>query len=113
MHKTHPLLLWELWLPPRRRLLQRQTPRELRKQSQNPIANLISVPVQENWNFDIGQADRTQNVVNIQPVIPFSVSKDWNLITRWITPIIYQPLPVAQPPGLPEPTGGGLRIGRH
>jgi hypothetical protein len=84
---------------------------ELRKQSQNPIANLISVPVQENWNFNIGQADRTQNVVNIQPVIPFSVSKDWNLITRWITPIIYQPLPVAQPPGLPNQQAGVYGLG--
>jgi hypothetical protein len=70
---------------------------ELRKQSQNPIANLISVPVQENWNFGIGPANRVQNVMNIQPVIPFSLSKDWNLITRWITPVIFQPLPVAQP----------------
>ena len=55
---------------------------ELRKQSQNPIANLISVPLQENFNFGIGPADRTQNVLNIQPVIPFSLGKKWNLITR-------------------------------
>ena len=74
---------------------------ELRKQSQNPIANLISVPIQENWNFGMGPADRTQNVMNIQPVIPFSVSEKWNLITRWITPIIYQPIAVPQPNGPP------------
>src|ERR1035438_9613330 len=49
---------------------------ELRKQSQNPIANLISVPIQENFNFGIGPADRTQNVMNIQPVIPFSLGKN-------------------------------------
>src|SRR5271155_862809 len=53
----------------------------LRNAAQNPIANLISVPVQENWNFGIGPADRTQNILNIQPVIPFSVGKNWNLIT--------------------------------
>jgi hypothetical protein len=63
---------------------------ELRKESQNPVASLISVPIQDNWNFNIGPSDRTQNVLNIQPVIPQSVSKDWNLIVRWITPIIYR-----------------------
>ena len=84
---------------------------ELRKQSQNPIASLISVPLQENFNFGIGSADRTQNVINIQPVIPFSIGKDWNLITRWITPIIYQPIPVAQPPGSPVQQTGVYGLG--
>jgi hypothetical protein len=84
---------------------------ELRKQAQNPIANLISVPVQNNNNFGIGPADRTQDVLNIQPVIPFSVSKDWNLITRWIMPIIFQPLPVPQPPGPPEQQTGVYGLG--
>ena len=84
---------------------------ELRKESQNPIASLISVPIQDNFNFGIGPADRTQNVLNIQPVIPFSVSKDWNLIVRWITPIIYQPLPVPQPPGPTLQTTGVYGLG--
>jgi hypothetical protein len=68
----------------------------LRNAAQNPIASLISVPIQDNFNFNIGPADRTQNVLNIQPVIPIKVSKDWNLIVRWIVPIIYQPLPIPQ-----------------
>jgi hypothetical protein len=63
----------------------------LRKAAQNPVASLISVPVQNNDNFGIGPDDRTQNVLNIQPVIPARVSERWNLITRIITPIIYQP----------------------
>jgi hypothetical protein len=63
----------------------------LRKAAQNPIASLISVPVQNNNNFNVGPDDRTQNVLNIQPVIPARVSENWNLITRIITPIIYQP----------------------
>ncbi|MFY9843869.1 MAG: neuromedin U [Terriglobales bacterium] len=84
---------------------------ELRKQSQNPIANLISVPVQENWNFGIGPSDRTQNVMNIQPVIPFSIGKDWNLITRWITPVIYQPLPVPLPSGQVDQQTGVYGLG--
>ena len=84
---------------------------ELRKAAQNPIASLISVPFQDNWNFGIGPDNRVQNVLNIQPVIPFSVAKNWNLITRWITPIIYQPLPVPQPPGPPEQQAGVYGLG--
>jgi len=68
----------------------------LRKAAQNPIASLISVPVQNNSNFNIEPDDRTQDVLNIQPVIPARVSTNWNLITRIITPIIYQPT-VSQP----------------
>ncbi len=84
---------------------------ELRKQAQNPVASLISVPIQENFNFNIGPSDRTQNVLNIQPVVPFSLSKDWNLIVRWITPIVYQPLPVPQTPGPALQTTGVYGLG--
>lgn len=63
----------------------------LRKAAQNPIANLISVPVQNNNNFGIAPDSRTQDILNIQPVIPVRLSENWNVITRWITPIIYQP----------------------
>jgi hypothetical protein len=72
---------------------------ELRKAAQNPVASLISVPIQENWNFGIGESGRIQNVMNIQPVIPFSLGNNWNLIVRWISPVIYQPVGVLQPPG--------------
>jgi hypothetical protein len=63
----------------------------LRKAAQNPIANLISVPVQNNTNFGIGPDDRSQGILNIQPVIPARLNENWNLITRVITPIIFQP----------------------
>jgi hypothetical protein len=66
---------------------------ELQKATQNPVANLISVPLQNNSNFDIGPFDRTQNVLNIQPVIPIGINEKWNLIIRWITPVIWQPAP--------------------
>ena len=69
------------------------TAASLQKATQNPVANLISVPLQNNSNFGIGPYDRTQNVLNIQPVIPVGISPDWNLIVRWITPIISQPAP--------------------
>ena len=80
---------------------------ELRKQAQNPVASLISVPFQDNWNFMVGPADRTQNILNIQPVIPVSLTENWNLIIRWITPIIYQPVDV------PQASGPALEVGYY
>jgi hypothetical protein len=66
--------------------------RELAKQAQNPIANLISLPFQNNTTFRVGpQEERTQNVLNIQPVIPLPLSKDLLLVTRTIFPVINQP----------------------
>jgi hypothetical protein len=76
-----------------------------RKAAQNPIASMISVPFQENWNFGIGPADRVQNVFVIQPVIPVSLGSHWNVITRWVAPIIYQPLSIPQESGPPLQTG--------
>jgi len=64
---------------------------ELAKLAQNPVGNLISVPFQNNTNFSVGPYSGTQNVLNIQPVIPISVNKDWNIITRTILPVISQP----------------------
>jgi len=76
-----------------------------RKAAQNPIASMISVPFQENWNFGIGPADRVQNVLLVQPVIPVSLGAHWNVITRWVAPIIYQPLSIPQASGPPLQTG--------
>jgi hypothetical protein len=67
---------------------------ELAKKLQNPIASLISVPLQNNWDFGIGPANAFKYTVNIQPVIPFSIGTDWNLITRTIVPVIYAESPV-------------------
>lgn len=77
----------------------------LRKKAQNPVADLISVPIQENWNFGIQPGDRAQNVLNIQPVVPVNVAKDWNLIIRWIAPVVYQPVAVPQASGSNIQTG--------
>src|SRR5439155_9998352 len=49
----------------------------LRKAAQNPVASLISVPVQNNNNFGIGPDGRIQDILNIQPVIPVRVSENW------------------------------------
>jgi hypothetical protein len=64
---------------------------DLAKAAQNPVASLISVPLQNNTGFGVGSFDRNQNVLNIQPVIPVRISENWNLINRIITPIIFQP----------------------
>ena len=70
----------------------------LAKAAQNPVADLISVPLQNNTNFGIGPYSRDQDVFNIQPVIPLHLTKNWNLITRTILPIIWQP-DASQPTG--------------
>jgi hypothetical protein len=70
---------------------QEQSTEELAKKAQNPIADLISLPFQSNTNFGVGPFHSPQEILNIQPVIPISINPDWNLITRWITPVISQP----------------------
>jgi hypothetical protein len=64
---------------------------KLREAAQNPVADLISVPFQNDPSFIYGPHAGTQNVLNIEPVIPIHLNDDWNLITRPITPIVYQP----------------------
>ena len=64
---------------------------ELAKQLSNPVASLISVPLQLNYDDGLGPNDDGGRVLlNVQPVIPVSISKDWNMISRTIVPVIYQ-----------------------
>ncbi len=77
---------------------------ELAKLAQNPVGNLISVPFQNNTNLNFGPEKGTQNILNIQPVIPIGVGKDWNIITRTIFPLIWNP---ALGPGLDSVNGLG------
>ncbi|HYQ70589.1 MAG TPA: neuromedin U [Gammaproteobacteria bacterium] len=64
---------------------------ELAKIAQNPVGNLVSIPFQNNTNLNYGPEKKTQNVLNIQPVIPVSVNSEWNIITRTILPVISMP----------------------
>jgi len=64
---------------------------ELAKLAQNPVGNMISVPFQNNTNLNYGPEKGTQNILNIQPVIPISINADWNVITRTIVPVIWMP----------------------
>ena len=104
--RTTGLLLASLVLVPWAALAQQQPPAppastsdstlELAKKTQNPIADLISLPLQNNLNFGYGAKDApkrssTQYVLNVQPVVPIKVTEGLNLITRPIIPMIRQP----------------------
>jgi hypothetical protein len=71
---------------------------DLAQKINNPVANLISVPGQNNWDFGIGPANAMRYTGNIQPVIPVSISQDWNLIIRTIVPVIYAESPIPHGP---------------
>jgi hypothetical protein len=63
---------------------------ELAKKLANPVASLISVPFQNNFDFGIGTNDGWRYTLNVQPVIPFSLNDNWNLISRTILPVVHQ-----------------------
>jgi hypothetical protein len=63
---------------------------DLAKKLANPIADLISVPIQSNYDFGVGPGDGTIWKTNIQPVIPIGINDDWNVISRTILPVIDQ-----------------------
>jgi hypothetical protein len=62
---------------------------ELAKKLSNPVAALISVPIQYNYDQTFGN-DGSKHLMNVQPVIPVSISEDWNMISRTVFPIISQ-----------------------
>ena len=63
----------------------------LAKKLANPVASLISVPLQNNFDFGGGfKDDAFRYTLNVQPVVPLTLNRDWNLISRTILPVVYQ-----------------------
>lgn len=67
---------------------------DLAKESQNPVSNLISVPVKSSFTGGYAPDGRSSYVLLVQPVVPFRISQDWNLVVRPIFPIVTLPFPV-------------------
>ena len=81
---------------------------DLRAKTQNPVGNLISVPIET--SFDFGADNGTAIVSNLQPVIPFTIG-DWNLINRTIAPIAYVEGEIQGTPSIPQSSGSGEAFG--
>jgi hypothetical protein len=70
--------------------LHAQDDADLAQQLTNPLADLISMPIQGNMDFGVGPGGGHRVFTNIQPVIPFSLNENWNLISRTVLPVVDQ-----------------------
>ena len=77
---------------------------ELAMELRNPLADLVTVPLESSFEFGSGSNRAMTYTLNIQPVIPFELTKDWILITRTIIPFFHQE---ASEPGMGDKTGLG------
>jgi len=86
---------------------------DLAKKTENPIADLISVPFNNYSTFNYG-GKGTFNLLEIQPVIPIHLTPDWNVITRTVVPVVWTPDLSPIPTVLDEPQfrGSGRRVWR-
>ena len=64
---------------------------DIAKESQNPIGNLTIMPFLNDTNFGFGPHNATQNILEFEPVVPFHLSADWNLIARAVIPFVWNP----------------------
>ena len=64
---------------------------DIAKASQNPLTAMYSLPIQNNTYVNIGPDDKTKNIANFQPVLPFDLNDDWTVVTRTIIPVVSSP----------------------
>ena len=69
----------------------RPTSRISRRNSENPIGNLTVLPFENYTNFQVGPNKGTQNILEFEPVVPIHLNQDWNLITRAVIPVVWNP----------------------
>jgi hypothetical protein len=82
---------WILALCPVVQRVDAQETSEIAKQAQNPIASVISVPFENDFNPQTGINKDDSYVLEMKPVVPIALSNDWNVITRTIIPVIQVP----------------------
>jgi hypothetical protein len=83
----------------------------LAKESQNPVANMVSLPLQYNYYANGGLGTASEMVLNVQPVLPLPIGKNWLIVSRTIVPFVSIPLPEDIPGGvnqLARPQFGGI-----
>lgn len=79
---------------------------DLASKSQNPISDLVSLPLQNNWDFGVSPGNGSRYIGNLQPVVPVKLNEDWNLINRVIVPFVNVPItPEAQAHGIGDMVG--------
>lgn len=83
-------LLWAITISQAQDTTATNSAAKLAQKLANPIASLISVPLQNNTDYGIGDYHGSRNTLNIQPVIPFKLTSNLNLITRVILPVVTQ-----------------------
>ena len=64
---------------------------DIAKESENPIGNLTILPFENYTNFQVGPNKGTQNILEFEPVVPFHISQDWNIIARAVIPVVWNP----------------------
>ena len=62
---------------------------ELARETENPLADLVTVPLQHNWDFGIGPLNAMKYTLKLQPIIPFPLGTNWLLLSRTIFPVTY------------------------
>ncbi len=83
----------------------------LMQEARNPLADMISLPIQYEIYFGIGPDDDEAHVMTFQPVYPINLNEDWNLITRTLAPLVYIPGSVDGLNILPQGIGGNKEFG--